>query len=279
MTAPPPATQRRALADFLRAHRGRLAPDEVGLPKGARRRTPGLRREEVAQLSGISATWYAWLEQGRDVSASSEALARLARTLKLAAAERAYFFELAGRRDPSAEVGGARGGAVPTALDAALAAMAIPAYLLDRTWTPRAWNKPAQRLFTGWLGTAGDKNLLRYVFLDLSARRFIADWEDRARRVLAEFRIDHARHLEDPALRGLVDDLRARSRDFARLWEEQAVTAREGGERRFDHPEDGPLHYEQISLNVASQPDWKLHLLTPCSAAAPTLPATVPLES
>lgn len=279
MTAPPPEAQRRALADFLRAHRGRLQPDLVGLPQGPRRRTPGLRREEVAQLAGMSATWYAWLEQGRDVSASPEALARLARTLKLTAAERAYFFELAGKRDPAAAGAGTDPDRMPAGLAAALDAIAVPAYLLDRTWTARAWNGPAARLFTDWLGRDGDRNLLRYVFLDPAARRFIAEWDDRARRVVAEFRTDQSRHLGDLALRSLVDDLRARSPSFRQLWEEQSVTAREGGVRTFEHPLDGLLRYDQISLTVAAQPDWKLVLLAPSAAAAPTLPAAVPVES
>src|SRR6266852_3047196 len=100
--ATPTAAQRRMLGDFLRAHRARLSPTSLGLPLGSRRRTPGLRREEVAQSCGMSATWYTWLEQGRDVSASPTALAGLAGALRLTPAERAYLFELAGRRDPSA---------------------------------------------------------------------------------------------------------------------------------------------------------------------------------
>src|SRR5258708_37375977 len=99
MLTAPSAAQRRVLGDFLRAHRARLTPASLGLSDGERRRTPGLRREEVAQLCGMSATWYSWIEQGRDVSASPAALARLARTLQLSAAARAYLFELAGKRD------------------------------------------------------------------------------------------------------------------------------------------------------------------------------------
>src|SRR5215470_16847881 len=100
-TAHQAETKRRELGDFLRAHRARLAPASVGLPAGGRRRTPGLRREEVAQSCGMSATWYTFLEQGRDVSASAPALSSLARTLQLTPAERGYLFELAGKRDPS----------------------------------------------------------------------------------------------------------------------------------------------------------------------------------
>src|SRR4051812_18175014 len=208
-----PEAQRRALGDFLRAQRARLTPASLGLPTGARRRTPGPPREAVALSAGISATWYGWLEQGRDVAASPTALGGLATSLRLTPAERAYLFQLADRRDPSAPPE-ADGMDVPPALAAAIAAIAGPAYLLDRTWCARAWNAPAARLFGGWLDQPDDKNLLRYVFLSPIARKVIPDWENRARRVLAEFRAALGRHLNDPALRALVDELRRASKPF-----------------------------------------------------------------
>jgi transcriptional regulator with XRE-family HTH domain len=255
-------TQRRALGDFLRAQRARLTPAGLGLPTGPRRRTPGLRREEVAQLGGISATWYAWLEQGRDIAASPTALAGLAAALRLTPAERAYLFQLAGKPDPSAPPD-TDGMDVPPALAEAITSIAGPAYLLDRSWSARAWNEPAARLFVGWLDQPGTKNLLRYVFLDRQARAVIPDWENRARRVLAEFRAAMGRHLEDPALRALTDDLRRRSILFARAWREHAVVDRAGGARAFQHPRDGRLRYEQLAFTVASRPDFTLVMLVP----------------
>ncbi|HVC63264.1 MAG TPA: helix-turn-helix transcriptional regulator [Acetobacteraceae bacterium] len=130
--------QRRELGDFIRAQRERLSPAELGLAAQGRRRTPGLRREEVAQLCGLSATWYTWLEQGRDVSVSPLALARVAATLLLGRAERAYLFELAGKRDP--DQAGAEAGGVPPALLACVEAIRAPAYVLDRDWNARCWN-------------------------------------------------------------------------------------------------------------------------------------------
>jgi transcriptional regulator with XRE-family HTH domain len=263
-----PESQRRTLGDFLRTHRARLAPTSLGLPAGPRRRTPGLRREEIAQAAGISATWYAWLEQGRDVAASPAALAALAGALHLTPAERTYLFELAGRRDPDGPPA-TDAMDVPPALAAAIAAIAGPAYLLDRSWTARAWNPPAARLFVGWLDAVGGaadgiaRNLLRYVFLSPVARRVIPDWENRARRVLAEFRADSGTHLEDAALRALVDGLARRSTLFARCWREHAVVERAGGERWFEHPRDGRLRYEQIAFTLASRPDLKLVMLVP----------------
>src|SRR5262249_46621965 len=141
--------RRRELGDFVRSLREKLTPAALGLPPGARRRTPGLRREEVAQLSGLSVTWYTWLEQGRDMSLSTVALARLANALRLGRAERAYLFELAGRRDP--DHGAGETDELPAAVLGCVESIASPAYVLDQGWTARVWNSAAERLFVGWL--------------------------------------------------------------------------------------------------------------------------------
>ncbi len=261
MNEEPTETRRAALGAFLRAHRARLLPAMVGLKPGPRRRTPGLRREEIAELGGISTTWYSWMEQGREVTASAAALGRLAQALRLSRAERAYLFDLAGKRDPAGGEGPV-GAAVGPALAAMIAAIAWPAYVLDRTWNASAWNPPAERLFAGWLDRAGERNLLRYIFLEPLARRLICDWEARARRVLAEFRADYSIQLDDQAAAALIEDLRRRSPFFARAWDEQAVMAREGGLRTFAHPIDGPLRFEQLTFTLAQHPEMKLVVLS-----------------
>jgi transcriptional regulator with XRE-family HTH domain len=266
MLNPKTAAQRRELGHFIRAQRERLAPAAFGLPAGARRRTPGLRREEVAQLSGLSATWYTWIEQGRDVSISPPALARLVGAFRLGRAERAYLFDLAGRRDPEENV--SAGEAIPAALQACVAVIGAPAYVLDRSWTAQCWNTPAKRLFAPWLDKTGPHNLLRFIFLEPAARKLICDWPDRARRVVAEFRAECGPHLADPAIRALIDELRRQSRAFARLWEQHGVLGREGGLRTFNHPRDGFLRYEQTSFNLASQPELKLTVLMPSDASS-----------
>jgi transcriptional regulator with XRE-family HTH domain len=251
--------RRMELAEFVRACRERLSPGTVGLATGGRRRTPGLRREEVAQLGGVSTTWYTWIEQGREVSASPAALARLATVLRLGRAERAYLFELAGKRDPEP----ARSGSdpLPTVLPACLAAITAPAYVLDRTWTARSWNPAARRLFVGWLDRPGERNLLRFIFLVPEARMLIADWEVRARRVVAEFRAATSVYRDDPALRDLIAGLQQSSAEFAQLWEQHDVVEREGGTRSFSHPTDGVLTYQQVTFDLAAQPDLKLTML------------------
>ena len=253
--------RRRELADFVRSLREKTGPGELGLPAGARRRTPGLRREEVAQLSGLSVTWYTWLEQGRDMSLSTAALARLANALRLGRAERAYLFELAGRRDP--DQGADSPEELPPAVAACIEAIGTPAYVLDQSWTARSWNSAAARLFIGWLDRPGHHNLLRFIFLEPSARSLICDFGDRARRVVAEFRADASLHLNDPAIRLLVSDLTRSSPDFARCWAEHAVLAREGGERTFNHPAEGLLSYEQVTFALVGRPHFKLTILVP----------------
>jgi transcriptional regulator with XRE-family HTH domain len=214
----------------------------------------------VAQRCGLSVTWYTWLEQGRDVAASPQTLASLARALQLTPAERAYLFQIAGRIDPDAAHSPEEEADVPPTLADALASISGPAYVLDRLWNARACNDSAQRLFVGWLD-GDDANLLRYVFLNPVARRVIPDWSSRARRVLAEFRAESSRHLDDPALVALVDDLRSRSDFFAQCWDEHEVVVPLGGERAFEHPRDGRLTYEQVAFTLASRVDLKLVML------------------
>lgn len=258
---PTSIAQRRALAEFLRTRRAQVPPDALGLPRGTRRRTPGLRREEVAQLAGLSTTWYTWLEQGRDISVSPHSLGRLATALRLDRAGRAYLFELAARRDPAPEPDGPAG--LPPALADCLAACACPGYVLDRLWNVPLWNEGAEHLFSGRLDRPGPHNLLRFVFVAQAARALIPDWEARARRVLAEFRADCAAHLEDAPVRALLADLRGASADFAALWPQQGVTARDGGERSFRHPQGGMLTFRQSTFTLTGRTDLKLVLLTP----------------
>lgn len=253
-----------SLGAFLRSLRERRSPADFGLAPGPRRRTPGLRREEVAQLCGLSVTWYTWIEQGRDVSVSASTLVRLARGLRLARAERSYLFEVAGRLDP--ERPGTREDP-PEEVLACVDAIDDPAYILDRTWRARRWNAKASRLFAGWLDADGEKNLLRYIFLRPEARALILDWTSRAHRVVAEFRAAVTAYSDDPDVRRVVEELRIGSAEFERCWETQGILAREGGDRAFNHPTMGLLHYQQVSLSLAGWPDYRLTMLLAASTA------------
>lgn len=252
------------LGQFLRAKREQIHPDEVGLPAGFRRRAAGLRREEVAALSNISPTWYTWIEQGRTNSISVETLDAISRGLRLSRAERAYLFELAERTDPSAPTVVA---VASSQLIALVDALHTPAYILDRHWDALAWNKQASTLFEGWLPRRGRTpaknrqavpNLLRYVFLHPQATKLIVDWENRAQRLVAEYRADTAAWRDDPVRQGFVDELRRASPVFDTAWQSQQVLSREGGSRAFNHSRLGRCEYEQVTLRVAQYPDLKL---------------------
>ena len=255
-----PITELNQLGDFVRAVRQRLRPEDFGLPAGTRRRTSGLRREEAAQLCGISATWFTWIEQGRTVGISNASLEAMARGLRLSRAERAYLFTLAGRAEPSAV---AQEESDPHQVEPLVQAMVAPAYVLDRHWDAVVWNDAATELFSSWLGEGGERNLLRYVFTAVDARSFIADWPDRARRLVAEYRADTAAVRDDAVLHDMIDELGRSSAAFASAWRSQEVMSRDGGLRRFHHPQRGAVEYEQFSLRLTAFPDLKLITLVP----------------
>lgn len=266
-----------SLGDFLRAQRDRLRPEDFGFRRG-RRRAPGLRREEAAQLCGISPTWYTWIEQGRTTAVSVDTLSAIATGLRLSRAERAYLFELSARADP---VPPRSEGSDPQRLTALVRAVRSPAYILDRHWDAVVWNPPAAELFADWLGgpghpatehgrsngQTGERNLLRYVFLDERARHFIVDWTDRARRLVAEYRADTAAWHDDLVRKVVVHELCTASAAFEAAWRSQQVLSREGGLRAFRHPTLGNCAYEQHTLRVAQRPDLKLTILTPSDPA------------
>ncbi|HEV7135610.1 MAG TPA: helix-turn-helix transcriptional regulator [Steroidobacteraceae bacterium] len=271
---------RPSLGDFLRARRDRLRPEDFGLPLG-RRRAPGLRREEAAQLCAISPTWYTWIEQGRTTAVSVATLSAIAAGLRLSRAERTYLFELSARADPARPP--TQGDSDPQQLSALVDAVMSPAYVLDRHWDAIAWNRPAAELFADWLGSSGrpavshavpgdgtaERNLLRYVFLDDRAPAFIVDWSERARRLVAEYRADSASWVDDPVRQALVHELCAASTAFESAWRSHQVLSREGGRRGFQHRERGYCTYEQYTLRVAQRPELKLTILLP-SDAQPT---------
>ncbi|MGB2832305.1 MAG: helix-turn-helix transcriptional regulator [Methylotenera sp.] len=267
-------TRRKELAEFLQSLRQRGTPEEFGFPTGARRRTQGLRREEVAQLAGISATWYTWIEQGREVNVSAEALERLASALKLTKSERTYLFDMADRRDPQAHM--LEADTAPETLVQMLDSMQIPAYIMGRTWDVLAWNQPASELFIDWLNKDNlgkdniDKpiidtrpNLLRFVFQHPGAKQFVVDWEMRARRLVAEFRADCRSRLEESELKSLVNELSQANPDFDRFWKQHDVLERQGGQRKFMHPKHGLISYSQVTLRPVEQEQLKLVLLQP----------------
>lgn len=227
-----------------------------------------MRREELAALCGVSATWITWLEQGRPVSASAKTLSRLAAALRLSEAERSYLFRLADRVDPDAHAKDLAG-AQTKDVSRLVQAISTPAYVLDRQWNTVAWNGRAAELFAGWLdkaGQDGEHNLLKFVFLQRSARDFIVDWPERARRLVAEFRAECGKAMDDPPISDLIRVLREQSSDFLQLWDAHEVVTRDGGTRTFMHPTSGLQVFEQMTLQLQGRPDLKLTMLleAPC---------------
>ncbi len=244
------------LGDFLRTRRAAVEPAAVGLPAGERRRAPGLRREEVALLAGVSVTWYTWLEQGRDVNPSRSVLDALARALLLDDAEHAHLLVLAAD-DPAPP--GADDGPPPDALVRALHALdPSPGYLLGPRWEYLAWNDAQERLYPASGLPDADRNLLVIVLTDPAARALIVDWEVEARHMVTEFRAAVAGRRDDPALDALVERLRSTSPEFDRWWTDHDVTGFRSRLRRYRHPSAGLLTFEYQAFVPAEWPSYRL---------------------
>jgi transcriptional regulator with XRE-family HTH domain len=262
MTANPLPAPAFTLGGFLRDRRGRLAPAPNAL---GRRRTPGLRREEVATRAGVSVTWYTWLEQGRGGPPSDEVLERLARALELDATGREILFLLAQQRPPP--LSAAPVAAVTPALQRVLDAFPNPAIVKTPTWDVVAWNAAASAVLGDYAAIpASERNVLRRMFGYPAIRAALPHWESDARYALAVFRVDVARAGCPEAL-ALAAELQATSADFRRLWAENDVLAHRVGHKLFDHPGVGPFTLETSAYSVGGAEGLTLILFTPPTAA------------
>jgi transcriptional regulator with XRE-family HTH domain len=251
------SSQREELAAFLRARRNALTPTEVGLPAGRSRRTPGLRREEIAMLAGVSVTWYTWLEQGRRINVSTDVLEALARALRLDDAERQHLLTLADRA-PAAHADDVAD--VPDALVRLITSMEpAPAYVLGPRWEFLAWNRPQARLYPVIERLDEiERNLLWAMFAEPSVRPLLDDWPAQARRILAEFRAGTAALRDDPQVVSLVDRLRATSPEFAEWWPQLDVAQFQTRLRRYHHPRAGELVFEYQQLTPSEWPSLRV---------------------
>jgi transcriptional regulator with XRE-family HTH domain len=247
---------RAELAEFLRARREAVAPERVGLPRGHGRRTPGLRREEVALLAGVSVTWYTWLEQGRRINASPDVLRAIGRALLLDEAGQTHLLTLA---QPSAAPVPAPSEA-PTALVRLIDALEpAPAYVLGPCWEFLAWNDAEARLYPPLARLEGvHRNLLWVLFAGEGIAELIVDWDLHARQALAEFRAATVAVRRDPAVVTLVDELTATSAEFAEWWAEHDVAGFETRLRRFRHPTAGLLTFEYQQLQPVEWPSLRV---------------------
>lgn len=256
--ANPPAGRGAELGALLRSRRERLQPADVGLPAGIRRRTRGLRREEVAQLTAISTTYYTFLEQGRDLRPSRQVIDALARALRLGSAERAHLFHVV-HGDPAS-----------TSLDSAeelapgVAALVnrldpYPTYVSGRRWDVLAANRAARELWTDWPTLPPEeRNMLWWTFTVPAARDVFVEWEVEARALLARFRSAAARHPDEPGFAALIKRLQTASPEVRAWWPHHDVAPLASGTKRLRHPALGELQLHDVVLQVADDPEQKL---------------------
>ncbi|MET8294742.1 helix-turn-helix transcriptional regulator [Streptomyces sp. NPDC005180] len=247
------------LSEFLKARRAGLRPEEVGASDfGTQRRVPGLRREELALLAGVSVDYYTRLEQGRARHVSTEVLDAVARALRLDDDERAHLHNLAA--PATRRTRPARPQRVGAEMRQALHALkTVPAYIIGRRLDVLAWNEPARVLIADFPALpAVERNMARLVFLDSGAKDLYPDWESKARDTVANLRFDAGRHSDDAQLASLVGELSLHSEDFRRLWAGHQVRGKIRGRKRFAHPLIGELALDYVAMRAPDDPDMTM---------------------
>ena len=233
------------------------------MPNGGRRRTPGLRREELATLAGVGTTWYTWLEQGRDVRASLEVLESISRALRLTPAERTHLVLLGrGEDPPPCKVPAERVSATLRRVIDNLGPN--PAFVIGRRWDYLAWNRAAS-VVLGDFGKLppGARNHVWAHFMDPSRREMFADWERSSRLLVAKFRADSAHHIGDPEFEQLIQALRQSSPEFCKAWKRHEVSRSSVGRKEILHPVAGKMVFEHAVMHPGDAPEQRLTLYSP----------------
>ena len=259
-------TNGNPLGTYLKDRRAKLDPAAFGLPL-TRRRTPGLRREEVAQRAHVSATWYTWLEQGRGGAPSADVLDRIARALMLTDVEREHLFLLGLGRPPEVRYRAPEG--VSPRLQRVLDALELsPAIVKTPTWDVVAWNRAAASVLTDYSDLPPEKrNILRLMFCEPRVRAAQADWKAVARFVVGVFRAEAARAGAREEIKALVEDLSRESPEFAELWADNDVRSYGEGTKNLNHPVAGPIAMEFSTFAVDGRPDLSLVVYNPATPA------------
>ncbi len=267
MTAarPSAASSAREFGDLLRSRRERLQPADVSLPAGNRRRTRGLRREEVALLAAISPTYYAFLEQGRDVTPSRQVLDALADALRLSPTERAHAHQLV-RGDPAPDAYVAIEALAPVVSALVDRLDPCPTYVTGRRFDVLGANRAARLLWTDWTVVEPDaRNILWWTFTNPAAREVFVEWDKEAGAQLARFRAAAARHPDDLAFTELIGRLHNSSPEVRAWWPRHDVAPLSSGSKRLRHPTLGELELDHVVLQVADQPEQKIITFAPSS--------------
>lgn len=258
--------RRRELREFLMSRRARVTPAEAGLPDGgARRRTPGLRREEVAVLAGVGASWYQWLEQGRDISVSPQVLDAVARVLRLSNAERRHLYVLAGLNPPAPEVAPERRNRCDGLRRLIDTWMPYPAHIMDMYYNCVMYNAAAAAVLGMRPGQT--QNCVVDFFTDPLYRSRARDWERNARTVVAQFRAACSACPDDEGFQEVLARVKESSPEFTRLWEERDIEDAGQIRKELDHPVVGLLVVESTAMKVPARPDLTIVLHAPLDEA------------
>lgn len=257
--------RRTELAAFLRSRRGRIMPEDVGMPPGPRRRTPGLRREEVAQLAGVGVTWYTWLEQGRPINASTQVLDAVARTLRLDGAEREHLYRLADVPDVLDAAVEEEAGGLPVDMQDILDSLVpMPAGVANARSDILAWNAAYAAVFPHVVRARPcERNALWMVFTLPPCCNPVVNLEEAAPAQVAAFRHRYSRHLGEPAWKDLVRRLQAASPLFARLWAAHDVALGGPAVKVFRHPAAGEIRTRTTGMDITGSPEARLIVYTP----------------
>ena len=270
--------RREALAAFLRTRRARLQPADVGLPARNRRRTPGLRREEVAELANIGVSWYTLLEQGQDVHPSRQVLSSLSQALRLTAAEERHLFllaygELPGERLEEEEQ-------VTPALQRVVDALnPHPAFLIGRCWNVLTWNRAAELLFRFHEPCPPHSHNVVWRFFQSATSTIDQEWEQQAQNLVAQFRADYARYPGDASFREIIEDLQQVSPHFCQWWEQQNVRGLPHGPRVMKHPVLGLLEFDHVTFQTSFSPDLRVKVYSASPATAAKLEQALSVSS
>ena len=261
-----PAANENLLGAYLKDRRAKLDPTAFGFST-ARRRTPGLRREEVAQRANVSTTWYTWLEQGRGGAPSADVLDRISHAMMLTDAEREHLFLLGLGRLPEVRYRAPQG--ITPRLQRLLDTLEYsPAFIRTATWDVIAWNKAAAAVLTDYSTLPeGQRNVLRMMFRDSGVRAAQSNWQNVARFVVASFRADVARAGATGMVQSLVDELCATSPEFEAMWRDNDVQAHGDGAKVLHHPTVGPLSMEFSAFAVDGRPDLNMVVYNPATPA------------
>ncbi|MBA2680014.1 MAG: helix-turn-helix domain-containing protein [Ktedonobacteraceae bacterium] len=272
--------RRQELAQFLRTRRERLSPEAAGLSTSSRRRTPGLRREELSQLAGMGVTWYTRLEQGQDILVSPQVLESLARVFDLNAAERDHLFILAREQVPADPY--PLTSTISPQLQSTLDTIGNPAYITNPRWDIIGYNQAMVRVFSGSDAfSTHERNILRSMFTNPLQRTRLRDWEKEARGTLALFRAGSDRYVQEPWFKDLVAELQQASPEFREWWPQHDIQSAYTGRKELYHPLVGLLILQTSTFQVIDAPDLRMVIFTAAEAetARKLIRLTEPLQA